>query len=268
MLTRRLRLRCRCSYNQSSGVPGVDLDNPPASRRIRPHHPDRREIELRSWTGHHVASKALSPLLDTSTDRLFAEAVTLVGSPEAIKQHATKFFASVQTWLPVVSRLRFFDKLQHHEGDCFQKTAHTLLACTMLLIIHVPDQALDNVARDPLYLKVKRLILLSELECKASLDLVQARLLLASFEFGHGIKPAAYVSIGSCARLAIMLGLDGGQLSDEVLHSACMEERRRTWWGIVILERYAYIESFTGLADRFDAQIHQPRISPPSTDHA
>jgi hypothetical protein len=60
---------------------------------------------------------------------------------------------------------------------------------------------------------------------------------MASYEIGHGLESAAYLSIGSCARLAILLGLehkfDGGS------NSTSMEEKSRTWWGVVIVERCA-----------------------------
>ncbi|KIW66539.1 hypothetical protein PV04_05863 [Phialophora macrospora] len=107
----------------------------------------------------------------------------------------------------------------------------------MLLITHVSHDSRGEHMDESLYRKVKRMILLSELECEPSLDLVQARFLLASYKMGHGLESAAFLSIGACARLAIVLGLDQGTQPDNGAARTVLEERSRIWWGIVIVER-------------------------------
>lgn len=109
----------------------------------------------------------------------------------------------------------------------------------MHMIADVPGDTVESGIEglnQALYTQVKRLLLLSQLECRPSLDLVQAWLLMASHEIGHGLDSAALLSIGTCTRLAILLGFD--RLSGGVTGSTRMEEIRRTWWGIFIVERY------------------------------
>jgi hypothetical protein len=63
-------------------------------------------------------------------------------------------------------------------------------------------------------------------------------LLIALYEVGHGIYPAASISMASCARAARNLGLHKirskplSESEDEI------EEKRRTWWAIHNLDRY------------------------------
>ncbi|KEF51064.1 uncharacterized protein A1O9_12880 [Exophiala aquamarina CBS 119918] len=110
----------------------------------------------------------------------------------------------------------------------------------MRLITQIPPE----FTKDPgfgnqdlaLYRSVKQLLLLSEVECKPSLYLVQALLLISSYEIGHGLESAAYLSIGTCARLAILLGLH--RRSAEPADLVSTEEASRTWWGIVIVESF------------------------------
>lgn len=72
-----------------------------------------------------------------------------------------------------------------------------------------------------------------------SITILQSMILLAVYELGHGIYPAAYFTIGSCARYAVALGLDNDILAWNHSDSGwgAMEEKHRAWWAIVILER-------------------------------
>jgi hypothetical protein len=109
----------------------------------------------------------------------------------------------------------------------------------MRLIIDDSPALAANNPDLKLYKNVKQLLLASELECAPSLHLVQAWLLMATFEMGHGLDAGAFLSIGTCARLAMLLGMDDNrdlrnQSSTDWIE---VEEKRRVWWGIVIVER-------------------------------
>jgi hypothetical protein len=118
----------------------------------------------------------------------------------------------------------------------------------MKLILWVPSASHSDSGSDAQtgeYLAGKKY--LSELESAGvfTVPMLQGRVLIALYEFGHGIYPAAYMSIGNCAAQAFALGLgsereagevevEGGRRLTWVEH----EERRRVWWAIVILERF------------------------------
>jgi hypothetical protein len=66
--------------------------------------------------------------------------------------------------------------------------------------------------------------------------------LIAIYELGQAIYPAAFLSIGACARYAGALGIDknDGLLLGQQLSFCEIEERRRIWWGILVLDRFVY----------------------------
>jgi hypothetical protein len=91
-----------------------------------------------------------------------------------------------------------------------------------------------------LYVMVKSVVSLLEATGYNTLNTVQCRIVVAFYEMGHGLYPAASVSIGGCARLAIAVGLNRSKEQDMLSDDEIIEEeeRRRTWWAIVNLDRY------------------------------
>jgi hypothetical protein len=79
-------------------------------------------------------------------------------------------------------------------------------------------------------------------ECEGTIDLglVQALILLALYEFGHGIYPGAYLTIGRAVRLATMIGLQSERYAKKLFVGpgtwTLCEEQRRAWWAILILD--------------------------------
>jgi hypothetical protein len=80
-----------------------------------------------------------------------------------------------------------------------------------------------------------------EISGALSLNILQGCILLAVYEQGNAIYPAAHLSVGSCLKQATALGLGwtyswpDSHLPTEQVRA---EERRRVWWAIYLLERY------------------------------
>ena len=96
-----------------------------------------------------------------------------------------------------------------------------------------------------------------EAQNNLTLRLIQSLLLITLYEVNNAIYPAAYLSVGHCARLAICMGLHDEALSPQFLPTPCksiesllpvlpdhadtwteIEERRRVWWAVLLLDRY------------------------------
>ncbi|KAL1963623.1 hypothetical protein VTN77DRAFT_7944 [Rasamsonia byssochlamydoides] len=75
---------------------------------------------------------------------------------------------------------------------------------------------------------------------------MQAAILIATYEVAHAIYPAAYLSTGHCARLGYTLGLHDRQAPQMLPKPATWggnEELRRSWYAVMILDRYVNIGS-------------------------
>ncbi len=161
----------------------------------------------------------------------------LVGDEQEIRTIASKFFRSTHIWMPFISKLRFYD---HHLHPAFLYNVDiTLLSLCMKLITTPPPEAARN-PRTSVYHAAKQFYSEVENSGTFSIQILQAGILISLYELGHGIYHAAYLSVGSCVRYAYALGINPSAKSPaiKVLTLVELEEKRRVWWAIVILDRY------------------------------
>jgi hypothetical protein len=83
---------------------------------------------------------------------------------------------------------------------------------------------------------VKHLYLEFEVSSNFSISVLQAGVHLSLYDLGHAIYPAAFLSIGACARYAPALVINESRVLNirRFLTLGEVEERRRIWWAIVI----------------------------------
>ncbi|TVY40930.1 hypothetical protein LSUB1_G002748 [Lachnellula subtilissima] len=156
-----------------------------------------------------------------------------------IESVASKHFQGVHKWLPIISKKRFYDRLQYFQ---LHPTADfSMLLLTMHLMAQQPSSDFDvDQDREILYLATKTLFTQVQTFIPSSMCLVQAGVILASYERGHERIEAAYISIGTAARLACAIGIDTAQCSQELQGSDRWfdeEEALATWWGLTICDR-------------------------------
>jgi hypothetical protein len=112
----------------------------------------------------------------------------------------------------------------------------------MKLVSNIPS---GKAATSLLYYMVKLLYFQVKITAFISIQLLQSATLIAVFEISHGIHPAGYLSVGNAARLEIMIGFhdkkNAAQLFKHAETWSQSEEERRTWWAVVILDRYGSI---------------------------
>lgn len=106
------------------------------------------------------------------------------------------------------------------------------------------DQA-DTSMSMGLYAKVKHLASSLEAGGIITIRLLQSYLLLAVYELCNAIHPAAYLTIGHCARLGYAIGVHDRRHAIQMLPPSiswtAVEEQRRVWWAVLILDRYVNI---------------------------
>ncbi|ETS04757.1 hypothetical protein M419DRAFT_72675 [Trichoderma reesei RUT C-30] len=171
---------------------------------------------------------------EPSVDHLITKQVSdFVGDVANIKATSDKFFASVHEWMPVVSRIQFLANLvswlTHKRAELFY----------LILAMRLSSEQVSN-PRTPLYQATKHLQFRLEHSGVLSLQVIQASVLVALYEIGHGVYPSAFLSIAGCARYATALGIDKSILHRDLTGISWneLEERRRVWWSILVLDRF------------------------------
>lgn len=160
----------------------------------------------------------------------------LLGDVDDVRATASKFFEHIHSWMPFISKKRFYEL---YLPSPFQSRSDVvLLLLSLKLITTLPPTSPRN-PRTPLYHAVKHFHLQVEGSSVFSLPVLQAGVLLALYELGHALYPAAFLSVGACARYGHALGINCSGLlqTRRVLTLVEVEERRKTWWAIVILDR-------------------------------
>lgn len=174
-----------------------------------------------------------------------------LGDTGSLHNTATKFFGYVHVWLPFISKPRFYTlhlppPVPLH-SDSWQShvSADTILLHLSLRLITTLPPSNPRNPQTELYCAVKHFYLDVEQSGVLSIAVVQSGVLISLYELGQGIYPAAYLSIAVCVRYAHVLGIGasehGGTRTSKVLTQVEMEESRRAWWAIVILDRYCIL---------------------------
>lgn len=166
-----------------------------------------------------------------STQAVTEHLLKAVGNLSDVRSVASRYFASIHRWLPIVSESQFYERLPSSFTN--PQADINLLSLSMALIIQIPKETELNSMLS-LYAIVKSCIAMTEAANVNSLETIQARYLVALFEAGHGLS-AAYISIAATARAAAAFGIN--QTVNNPTSPSC-EEGLRVWWAIVMLDRY------------------------------
>lgn len=159
--------------------------------------------------------------------------IDLVGSISDIQAVANIHFDGVHTWMPIISKKQFYDNLLHRLS--YRRSELFLLTLSMKLCSATHIVTPKTI----LYRMVKQLHFDIESSGTLSIQVLQAAVLIALYELGHAIYPAALLSVGCCARYATALDINKptASLGSIKLPWIEEEETRRVWWAIAILDR-------------------------------
>lgn len=120
-----------------------------------------------------------------------------------------------------------------------------LLVCIYINAVnfaHVVTGGIDGRIRCPLYQSVKhKFRTLRQRSSQPSVELMQAGVLLAGYEYGHGDYVSAYSTLSDTADMASRCGISPGRyVEGQVSQHVATEEQesRAIWWGLFILEQY------------------------------
>ncbi|KAK5113949.1 hypothetical protein LTR62_003072 [Meristemomyces frigidus] len=152
------------------------------------------------------------------------------------------YFSTVHMYFPIISKIRLY---QHLANPMHEPGADiALLFSAMKLACY--ELADGEAPQTQLYHDVKSAYAYIESQDGLSVQLIQSLLLIALYEIGHAIYPAAYLSVGHAARLGHAMGIherDVPQILQRPTTWTEQEERRRVWWAVVLLDRFVNIGS-------------------------
>ncbi|KAK3945368.1 hypothetical protein QBC46DRAFT_372049 [Diplogelasinospora grovesii] len=185
------------------------------------------DIDCFRWAGMPIPK----PNVDIPT-----EVYEILSRGDTVQESIAEYFRSIHTWFPIVSRKRMSLGIPLWDGG----PDLAMLFMAMKLVTTQPVEGIAS-ADCPLYTASKRFLSLLESAGTVSLLYLQGLILVTLYEFGHGIYPAAWMSVAACSRYADVIGIPSFRDSSAILGSCTTwteaEERRRVWWGVYILDR-------------------------------
>lgn len=168
----------------------------------------------------------------------------LLSVSTTVHEVCERYFDGVHKWLPILSDTLLQEAIARAQFAPSPPADLSLLILTMCLIT-VPEPAASlghtpsQVTTEALYMTVKMLLGQVQAIVPTSIRMVQASIIISAFEYACGRPDAAYISMGTCLKMADSIGLDkcNNTSDNDSMSKLKAIEAWNVWWGIVILER-------------------------------
>lgn len=198
--------------------------------------------------GHHSSfpiaffldPAAFTPLphgLFDSGGRIPTPVLEILHSQDRARGTCEAYYSTVHKWLPMLSKKRLVQRLSDLPLEFDDGLALLLLCIT--LVIENPKQG--DSPQTPLYQLAKQYHSFMEDSGRISLNLLQATILIAVYEIGHGIYPTGYLTVTRAGRLGMLMGLHDRKIATQLFREphtwTIREEERRAWWAALLLDR-------------------------------
>lgn len=128
----------------------------------------------------------------------------MVGPRPKVEHIVSLYFGSVNTWFTIIERSTFESQVEDMWGTPSAETA--LLLICMMLITRPPHENQTLGMDDHLYLTVKAGFTLVQNRVTLSFPILQAKLLIAMYEYSHSMPQQAYISLGNCVQMSKTFG--------------------------------------------------------------
>ncbi|EHK22732.1 uncharacterized protein TRIVIDRAFT_221996 [Trichoderma virens Gv29-8] len=248
----------RCDYDDDTPIEAAEPDTklkwsePLAIRR------DSCGLELTPagekqllWTACQIQEPHYAQVDSKGLMSLVKDIFTYGGT--SVEQVSTRYFATAHDWIPVVdeSKTKFNLRIMQNNPDVYYNPLALLLLC-MLLVNQQPCRHPNHTSNSTLYRTTRRLFALLNTPTSDtfSLAILQAGLLLTTYECGHGMAREASSTLGSCFGLIRQLDMSASQkkATDRHFDDAQESARKLCWGGIVFLDRSIVLSCADGTA--------------------
>lgn len=161
---------------------------------------------------------------------------TLQTKPGEVYRACQLYFQNVHKWVPIISQKLFYKRL-----TAFSQTKYSEFALLLLCVFLLTHYPANGGIHEPLYKAIYTIYWRSSATLNASIELIQAGLLMACYEYGSGMTAECHKTIGLCTRMGFWLDLHTEErplvISDDDDVWAEKAERCNLWWGLVIRDR-------------------------------
>jgi hypothetical protein len=162
------------------------------------------------------------------------DVLEFLGNGFAEQRFVSDYFTLIHPWMPCLSKRHFMERVINPLGSA--RPENTLLIAAMKLVAMSPSSSNPRLGvYTAIEVELSRAAACGIFE----LRIFQAMLLLALYELGHAIYPAAYTTVGLCIRYGNALGFNM-TLEDSfngISSDIESEEKRRSWWAALYLDR-------------------------------
>ena len=180
---------------------------------------------------------------------------TIRSNGDDITSSCSRYFVAVHSWYQIMVKEDFYERLSQLRSSPQADFA------ILLFNVYILSQMYQPVPRPKadilqLYRTAKSMHFLLVSRGRASMDLVQAGLLIALYEHSQALHNATFQTIGICARMGYTLGFHQSLSPNgppRGQYNNANETQRLVWWAIIILERYSFTVSL------LDVPLHPPR---------
>ncbi|KAF4460228.1 ATP-dependent Clp protease proteolytic subunit [Fusarium albosuccineum] len=224
-----------CSYDPRASAAGSATSHTSSTTALdyaqEPDNPFPAVFFLDSALFHRSVNS-----LPDSTFTLDPDIQAFVGNVFEDKAFVSSYFTFTHPWIPFLSKKLFMERVLNPLAA--PKSSSTLFVAAMKLLATPPC---NGDARKPVYHMIKAALLRAEKSNVLHFRIFQVMIFVALYELGHAIYPAAYLTIGSCLRYGSAMGINNTVETRDHPESQShieAEERRRTWWAAILLDRF------------------------------
>ncbi|KAJ5238767.1 hypothetical protein N7468_003386 [Penicillium chermesinum] len=231
------RKKLACRYQSSTDAPlnVVQRPDPTASSPLI-----QSSLLLSSTLSEVLASEP-----KTTDSMVYLQVLRIIrATGQYVDDVTARYFRGIHSFVLVISRPRFYDQLIKSEAP---PPGFSILLLSMCLITdHVDLRPRDagTIDQETLYLATKTLFAHVQASSSPSLHLIQAGIIVASYEYSSERLQEAFATVAVCARLGYAIGLNKAKPARGMDQSSYQqaEEEANTWWGILITERTVLCE--------------------------
>ncbi|KAI1323129.1 hypothetical protein F5Y16DRAFT_384508 [Xylariaceae sp. FL0255] len=156
----------------------------------------------------------------------------------SVRDAISRYLGGPYTWLPMIPPSILF--IMGENGHRTSAASISILILAIyLMITPLAQLSKGSGPEDSQYVYIKKLFgYVQALSC-ASTSLLQALLLITTYEFASGKQESAFISIAACVRMAQILDIDDAMSKGDPEQLSTKEsESVRIWQGILVLERH------------------------------